>query len=318
MTAPERAHGGRRRPVAFVTGASRGVGRAAAVELAREGFDVALTARTLEEGEQREHSSTINASDRSPLPGSLRSTAAAVEAEGGRAMVLPADLLEPDQLVAAVDRITTEWGGIDFFLNNARYVGPGHIDVLLDTPVDVIARHLQGNILTPLEIIRRLLPGMIEQGGGTIIFVTSASGYTDPPARAGEGGWGLGYGVSKGGAHRIPGILKAEHEADGIRSFLVHPGLTATERVVQDMKAFGFEGGAPIDVIARVIGWLATSSEADALTGVNIEAQHLCHERGLLPGWEGPTPNENALVYDRSGANLLALEEALRVRQSRG
>lgn len=314
MTASGRAHGGRRRPVAFVTGASRGVGRACAVELAREGFDVALTARTLEEGEQREHSSTINASDLSPLPGSLRSTAAAVEAEGGRAMILPADLLEPDHLVAAVDRITTEWGGIDLFLNNARYVGPGHIDVLLDTPVDVIARHLQANILTPLEITRRLLPGMIEQGGGTIIFVTSASGYTDPPARAGEGGWGLGYGVSKGGAHRIPGILKAEHEGDGIRSFLVHPGLTATERVVQDMKAFGFEGGAPVDVIARVIGWLATSSEADALTGVNIEAQYLCHERGLLPGWEGPTPNENSLVYDRSGAYLLELEEALRLR----
>lgn len=318
MTSSGQAHGGRRRPVAFVTGASRGVGRACAVELAREGFDVALTARTIEEGEQREHSSTINASDRSPLPGSLRSTAQAVEAEGGRAMILPADLLEPDQLVAAVDRITTEWGGIDLFLNNARYVGAGHIDVLLDTPVDVIARHLQGNILTPLEIIRRLLPGMIEQGGGTVIFVTSASGYTDPPARAGDGGWGLGYGVSKGGAHRIPGILKAEHEGDGIRSFLIHPGLTATERVVQDMKAFGFEGGAPVDVIARVVGWLATSSDADALTGVNIEAQHLCHERGLLPGWEGPTPNESALIYDCSGANLLALEEALRLRPKLG
>lgn len=315
MTMPSRAHGGRRRPVAFVTGASRGVGRACAVELAREGFDVALTARTLEEGEEREHSSTINASDQSALPGSLRSTADAVKTEGGRAMILPADLLEPDDLVAAVDRVTTEWGGIDLFLNNARYVGPGHIDVLLDTPVDVIARHLQANILTPLEIIRRLLPGMIGQGGGTIIFVTSASGYADPPARAGEGGWGLGYGVSKGGAHRIPGILKAEHEKDGIRSFLVHPGLTATERFVQDMKAFGFEGGAPVDVIARVIGWLATSSKADALTGSNIEAQYLCHEQGLLPGWEGPTPNENALAYDGSGANLRELEEALRLRK---
>ena len=318
MTAPgggarhPRAHGRRSRPIAFVTGASRGVGRACAIELARSGYDLALTARTVDEGEEREHSSTIRASDTSPLPGSLRSTASAVEAEGARAMVLPADLLEPEALVAAVDRVEAEWGGVDLFLNNARYVGPGHIDVLLDTPVEVIARHLQGNVLTPLEITRRLLPGMIDQGGGTIVFVTSASGYTDPPAPAGEGGWGLGYGLSKAAAHRIPGLLKAEHARDGIRSFLVHPGLTATERVVQDMKAFGFEGGAPVEVIAKVVAWLADDEAAGAYTGRNVEAQFLCHERGLLPGWEGPQPNAHPLVYDRSGATLEDLDRALR------
>ena len=311
------AHNGRTRPVAFVTGASRGVGCACALELAREGFDLALTARTLDEGERREHSSTLLKSDTSPLPGSLRSTATAVEALGARAMILPADLLDPPALLAAVDQVRERWGGIDLFLNNARYVGPGHIDVLLDTPVEVIARHLQGNVLTPLEITRHLLPGMIEQGGGTIVFITSASGYTDPPAAAGAGGWGLGYGLSKAAAHRIPGILKAEHEKDGVRCFLVHPGLTRTERIEQDMKAFGFEGGAPVEVVAKVVGWLATSPEADALTGRNIEAQFLCHARGLLPGWEGPTPNQHALLYDRSGADLEEMEAALRSQDPR-
>ena len=177
--------------------------------------------------------------------------------------------------------------------------------------MDVIARHLQGNVLTPLEVTRHLLPGMIEQGGGTLIFVTSASGYTDPPAAAGEGGWGLGYGLSKAAAHRIPGILKAEHERDGIRSFLVHPGLTATERIRRDMKAFGFEGGAPVEVIARVVAWLADEEEADAFTGRNVEAQFFCHERGLLPGWPGPEPNAHALRYDHSGAMLEELERTL-------
>lgn len=306
------AHGGRARPVALVTGASRGVGKACAITLARQGYDVALTARTVSEGEAREHSATIHASDTSPLPGSLETTAEAVEAAGGRALVLPADLLDASALEAVADRVVAEWGGVDLLLNNARYVGAGHMDTLLGAPLEVIEKHLQGNILTPLALTKRLLPGMIEQGGGTLVFVTSASGYTDPPAAAGEGGWGLAYGVSKGGAHRIPGILKAEHERDGIRCFLVHPGLTATERVVQDMAAYGFEGGAPVEVIATVVAWLATSPEADALTGRNIEAQFLCHERGLLPGWEGPTPNAHALAYDRSGANLEALEAALR------
>lgn len=312
LSANRFAHGGRSRPVAFVTGASRGVGKGCAIELARSGFDVALSARTQREGERREHSSTIAKSDTSPLPGSLESTARAVEAAGGRALVVPADLLEPAIVEAAADRVIEEWGGIDLLLHNARFVGAGHMDRLLDAPVDLIGKHLQANVLTPLALTKKLLPAMIKQGGATILFMTSASGYTDPPAAAGEGGWGMSYGISKAGAHRIPGILKAEHERDGIRAFLVHPGLTATERVQQDMKEFGFEGGAPVEVVAKVVAWLATSDEADALTGTNIEAQFLCHERGLLPGWEGPKPNAYGLRYDRSGARLEELEKALR------
>ena len=72
------------RRTAFVTGASRGIGKAIAIELADAGYDVAITARTVHEGDAREHSSTLQRSDTSPLPGSLDATADLVRAAGRR------------------------------------------------------------------------------------------------------------------------------------------------------------------------------------------------------------------------------------------
>src|SRR5690242_15347048 len=115
------------RPVAFVTGASRGIGKAIALELAAAGYDVAITARTVHEGEAREHSSTLRRSDTRPLPGSLASTAAEVEARGRRALVLPADLLDHPSLVLAGEAVLREWGRVDVLVNNGRYIGPGHM-----------------------------------------------------------------------------------------------------------------------------------------------------------------------------------------------
>src|SRR3954463_6782417 len=117
-------------PVAFVTGASRGIGKACAISLAGAGFDVACTARSQQEGEEREHSSTVHKTDRRPLPGSLATTAAAIESTGRRALSVPADLLDRASLEAAVATTLAEWGHIDLLLNNGRYIGPGHMDSL--------------------------------------------------------------------------------------------------------------------------------------------------------------------------------------------
>src|SRR5689334_18452635 len=109
-------------PVAFVTGASRGIGKACAINLARAGYDVACTARSQQEGEEREHSSTVHKSDSRPLPGSLATTGAAINATGRRALAVPADLLDRSQLEAAVATVLSEWGHIDLLLNNGRYI----------------------------------------------------------------------------------------------------------------------------------------------------------------------------------------------------
>ena len=273
--------------VAFVTGASRGIGKGIALELADAGYDIALTARTVHEGDALEHSSTLARSDTSPLPGSLETTAELVRAVGRRCLTVPADLLDHPSLVSAADAVLAEWGHIDVLVNNGRYVGPGHMDFILDTPVRVLRDHLEANTLAPIVLIKAIVPTMIEQGGGTVINITSGAGYGDPPAPAGKGGWGLGYGMSKGALHRIAGILALETADHGIRAFNVQPGFVLTERMIQDMGAFGFDtaSGAPPAVIGKVCVWLLESPDAELHNGKNIEAQELCAELGLLPGW---------------------------------
>ena len=274
-------------PVAMVTGASRGIGKAIAVHLAGRGYDVAITARTVADGEAREHSSTLHRSDTRPLPGSLTSTADLVRAEGVRTMTVPADLTDRASVTAAADAVIAEWGGVDVLVNNGRYVGPGHMDVFDETPLELLDAHLEANVMAPLALTKAVLPGMLERGSGTIVNITSGAAYADPPAAAGKGGWGLGYAISKGALHRVAGVLALELGDQGIRAYNVQPGFIATERMVQDMAAFGFDAstGAPPDVVGAVVAWLVTDPAAAEPNGRNLEAQDVCRELKLLPGW---------------------------------
>jgi NAD(P)-dependent dehydrogenase (short-subunit alcohol dehydrogenase family) len=273
--------------VALVTGASRGIGKAIAISLARGGFDVALAARTIHEGEAREHSSTVRSSNTTPLPGSLDSTAELVKKEGVRSLTVFLDLLDRSSLGFAVATVLERWGRVDVLVNNGRYIGPGHMDQLLDTPPELLDRHLEANVMAPILLSKLLLPQMIDRGSGTIINVSSASGTMDPPSPAGSGGWGLGYGMSKGALHRLSGIIAVELGDRGITSFNLHPGFVWTERLEQDMAEFGFDSskGAPPEVVGEVARWLVTDPKARELNGQWIEAQDLCRELGLVKGW---------------------------------
>jgi NAD(P)-dependent dehydrogenase (short-subunit alcohol dehydrogenase family) len=280
----QNASGDRR--VALVTGASRGIGKAVAVHLARAGFDVALAARTAREGEEREHSSSVAKSVTTALPGSLDSTRVLVEEAGANALAVPLDLLDRSTLEPAVTTVLDRWGRIDVLVNNGRYVGPGHMDQIVDTPIELYDHHLEANVMAPIILTKLVLPGMLERDGGVVINMTSASGTMDPPAPAGEGGWGLGYGMSKAALHRLAGILHVELASRGILAFNLHPGFVATERIAIDMAEFGFDAssGASPDVVGAAAAWLATSPDAAELSGTWIEAQDLSRDRGLVAG----------------------------------
>jgi NAD(P)-dependent dehydrogenase (short-subunit alcohol dehydrogenase family) len=301
--------------VAFITGASRGIGKVCAQHLARAGFDVAITARTVQEGEAREHSSTLKKSNTKPLPGSLAGTAAVVEAEGRQALMVPADLLDPASLGAAAATVLERWGHVDVVVHNGRYIGPGHMDLFMETPIDLLEKQIYANCIAPLILDKLFIPGMVQRGSGSLINISSAAGYASPLKPAGQGGWGMGYGVSKAAFHRVAGFIATELGGQGIQCFNVQPNLIATERIGADMAEFGIENvGAPADVVAAVVVWLVTQPEAAQYNGQNIEAQFFCHEHKLVPDWDGPIPNDAPIEYDRAGQILQDLENGLRER----
>jgi len=271
--------------VALITGASRGIGKAAALALAGAGFDVAITARTRHEGEGRDDSDSGGGR---AVPGSLDATAAEVEALGARALPLVADLLDRASLVNAVEETLAQWGRIDVLVNNAVHTGPGSMVPFLELTIEQVETKVTANLVNQLAIIKAAVPAMLAAGHGAVINVTSHVAMADPPAPVGRGGWGLGYAASKGGFHRIAGILAVELGEQGITAYNVEPGYVLTERQAVNAAALGLEGnykGAPPSVPAAVIAWLATSPDALALNGQTIHAQKFALDHQLHPDW---------------------------------
>lgn len=270
------------RPVAFVSGASRGIGKQTAIALSGAGFDVAIGARTLKEGDG------VDDSAGAPVPGSLEVTAALVAEAGGRALPVRMDLLDEASLRRSVETVAAEWGRIDVLVNNAVSTADGSMSQFLDLEVPVLEMKLRANVVAQFLLTKLVVPGMLQRGGGTVVNVTSAVASTDPPAPAGQGGWGMAYAMSKGAFHRMAGILAVELGGAGIRAFNVEPGFVLTERMVANQARQGFEGvyrGAPPSVPAAVIAWLATREEAVAMNGKTVSAQRFALERGLHEDW---------------------------------
>jgi NAD(P)-dependent dehydrogenase (short-subunit alcohol dehydrogenase family) len=240
---------------AFVTGASRGIGAETAVALAQAGYDVAITARTLSEGERHDHMGNST-----PLPGSLEATAAAIEASGSRALCLAADILDQASMVDAANQALLHFGQIDLLFNNAVYQGQGNQQRLLEVTDTQLQYIYQGNVFTPLALIKTLLPNMLRRGDGTIINMLSATAFMDPPAPADKGGWGFAYPSSKAAFGRMAGSLRAEHADTGLRVFNLEPGTVITELMKQagiDKQILKrFKPCAPA-AIAAVVAWLA-------------------------------------------------------------
>jgi NAD(P)-dependent dehydrogenase (short-subunit alcohol dehydrogenase family) len=265
-------------PTALVTGASRGIGRAIALALAADGYDVAVTARTVNEGD----ASAIAPESGTMLPGSLASTSAAIEALGRVAVAIPMDLLEAAGLAPAVDAAIAGLGHLDVLVNNAIYVGAGNDRLLLDTEPDNIERRVYANITAQLLITQRVLRHMVQRGHGTIIDITSGAGQATPRQPVGRGGWPVTYAVTKAGFHRIADMVAVEYGPAGIRAINVNPGFVATERVLAaESLAFVAAQGIEPRVVGEVVAWLLGDGQDHVANGGYVHALEVAKQLGL-------------------------------------
>ena len=248
--------------VAFITGASRGIGAETAVALAAQGWNVAITARTVAEGEAQNYTVGTTA-----LPGSLEATAAAVRELGGEALCLKGDILQQQQMIDAAQQALAHFGRIDLLFNNAVYQGPGNQEPVLDVTDEQLQAIYQGNVFTPLALIKQCLPAMLANGGGLVLNMLSYTAFNDPPAPADKGGWGFAYPSSKAALGRMAGSLRVEHPDSNLRVYNIEPGTVFTEV----MKAAGideevmkrFKACSP-QSIAAVVAWLAENDPPEA------------------------------------------------------
>jgi len=165
--------------VALVTGASRGIGRAIAVELAREGCAVACAAR---------------ATDASPvrLPGTIDEAVRDIEAAGGTALAVPTDLSREDDVVRMVRTTLEHFGRLDVLVNNAAITFLGDIDIPQKRHDLVMAV----NYRAPWLAMREAIPDMRERGEGSILNLSSIAAVRVIPSL-------MTYGVSKAALERL-------------------------------------------------------------------------------------------------------------------
>lgn len=159
--------------VGIVTGASRGIGRAIAVGLARDGYDVVIAAKSTE--------STAK------LPGSIFTVAAEVEALGARALPVQVDVRDAEQIDSMAAKTIERFGRIDLLINNA---GALHWAGILDTPPKRFDLVMGVNARAAFLSCRAVLPAMIRQGGGHIINISPPMDESMVPGR-------IAYGISK-------------------------------------------------------------------------------------------------------------------------
>jgi 3-oxoacyl-[acyl-carrier protein] reductase len=188
---------------ALVTGSSRGIGRAIAQRLAAEGATVVVTARS------HTPSSSTRAGVASTLPGTIGETVELIEAAGGRAFAVAADLDDPRQRDALVDEALDRTGRIDILVNNAGFAD---YSVIEDMSLEIFDRTVEHYLRTPFVLTKAAVPLMRKQGAGWIVNIGSVTGVAPvrPYREYNKTSGDVVYASMKAALHRFTQGLAAE------------------------------------------------------------------------------------------------------------
>ncbi|HEY7293475.1 MAG TPA: SDR family oxidoreductase [Dehalococcoidia bacterium] len=232
---------------AIVTGSSRGIGKAIALALAREGCSVTVCARGAE---------------------ALQDAAGEIRSEGGIVHAVAADVTDPADIERIVAEAKQQFGGVDILVNNAGGAVPGDDDAAWQRAIDV-------NLMAAVRASRLVLPLMRERGGGVICHITSIWGR--------ESGGGMPYNAVKAAMTSHAKALSNQAAKDNIRVFSLAPGSIifpgggwerATQANPEAMKQFVAQNipmgrfGRP-EAVGDVVAFLV-SPRGEWVTGASI------------------------------------------------
>jgi len=265
---------------AIVTGASRGLGRAIAIAMAKEGAAVAVAARTVEVWNDK-------------LPGTIGETVAAIEAAGGKAVAIQADLLEPADRPRLVEEARAALGPITILVNNAAFTAPGRPPkpgaenvkpvrpaagspapaaaraewpTFMNTPSHAYRRHFD-MVFAAYELMQLVVPDMDAAGYGAVINVTSGASRMPGDGPFPDRSYGVlaGYGGSKAALEHLTQC--AAYEVQG-RHIAVN-ALSPSKAIITPGVSYyakDFEDTAPESDFAEAAVRLALV-DPDVITG---------------------------------------------------
>ncbi|MBI2503799.1 MAG: SDR family oxidoreductase [Candidatus Latescibacteria bacterium] len=261
--------------VAVVTGASRGLGRQVALELAGQGAAVALVARS---------------------EAALKQVEAQLRQAGHQALAIPADVTEVRQVEALKEKVQGQLGIPTILVNAAGIFGP--IQLIKDSDPGAWVQTIQINTVAPYLTCRAFVGGMIAQGWGRIVNFTSAASLHPP------GPLNSAYGTSKAALNQFTRHLAAELEGSGVTANVMHPGDVKTE-MWADIRDQANGLGPEAEAYRQWVKWVEQTGGDDPakaarrvlqLMGEEINGRFLWIEEPLqapIPSWgevEGQQP----------------------------
>jgi citronellol/citronellal dehydrogenase len=258
--------------VVFITGASRGIGRACALACAREGANIVVAAKT-------------EVTDNPRLPGTIHEVAREVEALGRRALALRLDVRDAADCEAAVAKAVERFGRVDALINNAGALWWADV---LETPVKKFDLIMGINVRAAFVLSRAVLPHMIKQRWGHILMMSPP---VEPSAVAHHGA----YAVSKFGMTMIAQAIAEENREHNVTANALWPATA-----IESYATMNFGLGSPelwrkADILADATVAILTR-EPSARRGQAFIDEALLREEGVtdfdkyqcVPGAEPP------------------------------